>query len=429
MLDWESIFKEAVSQKEYSKRKLEKLIQERNSLEKEWAIYAVFDYIAHFSPSSEEIEFLKENIIECEEFYQRQAELRNCHFGYPANLFSHSKIYELISNIESRGYLANNCGDTYEQGYYQMDSKKIEQSILAIFAKKLGIRHNFWGYITSGGSESNAWGIENGFRYYPEGILYFCEAAHYSVYKDAQYHKNIVISQKAPNNESIDVKQLIEKIQYNNAPAIIILTWGTTKYGSCDDIADIVAQLREKSLPFYIHVDAALYGGIPNNQKNAPIIENVEKLGIHSISISLHKYIGMPSVRSILLAFEKPLCNSVEYIGQTDTTTSGSRCILPFTTRQQLYDILMFSKENEYSDKVSFFESLLKEHNIPFDRSSKGNIFVIDKPSENLCNKYQLSTFSINIDGHTVDKAHVIIFPYHSYESMKMFIVDISEEM
>ena len=38
-----------------------------------------------------------------------------------------------------------------------------------------------------------------------------------------------------------------------------------------------------------------------------------------------------------------------------------------------------------------------------------GNIFVLEKPSDDICKKYQLATFTRDDRSY----AHVIIFPYH----------------
>ena len=53
-----------------------------------------------------------------------------------------------------------------------------------------------------------------------------------------------------------------------------------------------------------------------------------------------------------------------------------------------------------------------------------GNTFVIDKPSDELCKKYQLSTF--NFLGK--ECAHIIIFPYHKIDDIKCLISDIKND-
>ncbi len=82
-----------------------------------------------------------------------------------------------------------------------------------MFAQKFGIEDNYWGYITSGGSESNQWGINAAFKKYPGGTLYFCEAAHYSVYKNSEFYKRKIIPQISDTNDAIDCDILLKEIE------------------------------------------------------------------------------------------------------------------------------------------------------------------------------------------------------------------------
>ena len=114
------------------------------------------------------------NIVNIAKKYRAKAEKdREYMFGYPGNLVDRSSIYDEVANIERTGYLANNCGETfpesdetdesgktiYNHGNYRMNSFEIEREIVDLFAKKFGFPSGYWGYITSGGTESNIWGI------------------------------------------------------------------------------------------------------------------------------------------------------------------------------------------------------------------------------------------------------------------------------
>lgn len=384
------------------------------------------DYIKSIGTDKDSIQKNKDALIECIDFYIKNFSLRERHFGYPANMCKRTPLVNIFGSIEKSGFLANNCGDVNESGNYRMDSKEIERSILKLFAEKFGIEDNYWGYVTSGGSESNEWAINTSFKKNPDGILYFCESAHYSIYKNSESYKRRIIPQMSEENESIDCEELFKQIEKDysetKSPANIILTWGTTKYGSCDDVKKITDFLTDKHIPYYVHVDAALFGGIPNNQIDAPVISEIKNLNIDSISTSLHKYIGVPTVKSVLLSTKKAFGEHVDYIGQTDNTTSGSRDIMPFSTRQQVIDILNNSKPGDYKRNIEFFEKCLKDKNIKFVRNGKSNIFVVDAPSDEVCRKYQLSCFK---DKSGNQKAHIIIFPYQNPE----IIEELSEEL
>lgn len=116
------------------------------------------------------------------------------------------------------------------------------------------------------------------------------------------------------------------------------MTWGTTKTGATDDVAEIIKRLNALNIPHYIHLDAAMYGGIPKNQINAPILPDLKNLDVDSVSVSLHKYIGSHTVNSVVISKNKPECDVVDYIGMTDTTTAGSRSFAPFSTMQRIIE-------------------------------------------------------------------------------------------
>ena len=394
------------------------LQREIDSLQRKLLLLQIKDYVSSKGLSEDEVRALESAAIECLDFYQRNEELRKSHFGYPANMVLRSPAVDFFRLMETNGFLANNCGDVFESGNYQMDSKKIERDILKLFAEKFGLK-KYWGYLTSGGSESNAWAINTAFKKNPEGILYYCEAAHYSIPKNAESYRHQVIPQVSDTNESINCDILLREIEKNyretGRPANIILSWGTTKFGSCDDVKRITDFLIRNRIPYYVHVDAAMFGGIPVNQIDAPIITNVDDLHIDSISVSLHKYIGVPVVKSVLLSTGSSYGSMIDYIGQTDSTTCGSRDIMPFSMRQQVIDILHHSNPEDYIRNVRFFEVLLKERKVPYIRDGKSNTFVVDAPNEKLCKKYQLSCFT---DKKGNAKAHIIIFPYQSREAI-----------
>ena len=224
----------------------------------------------------------------------------------------------------------------------------------------------------------------------------------------------------------IDLEVLFETVTTNyqkyGAPAILVLTHGTTKYGVCDDVDTIVAYLNKHNIPHYVHLDAALYGGIPNNQIEAPLILNAKQRGINSICVSMHKYIGFPDVHSVFVATEKPECKEIAYIGQHDTTVSGSRSIPAFALYNHILEQLNNQNSDTYVKNIVFFESELKNAKIDFYREPLSNIFVIQSPNESVCKKYQLSCFYEYENGKQVEKAHIIIFPHHEKVEMQKLI-------
>lgn len=376
----------------------------------------------------------KDYITDVDSFYVNNLKKRDYMFGYPANMETYSYSVQYLRSIESQMYLMNNCGDPYQLGNYGMDSKCIEKRIIKLIAQNLGlsVKDKYWGYITSGGTESNFWGIREGFNVFPDGKLFFSEDTHYSVEKFVTNNDNKIYNyQKVQSNSdgTINVKalkqQILKDMQAGMKAVILVLTWGTTCKGAVDEVKQITSFLQDKNIPYYCHLDAALFGGIPNNQVNAPLIANIKDLNVDSIAISLHKYLGSARVNGILIAMERQKRKMVDYIGQEDSTLLGSRDFLPFSTYQRVKEILLRSPKNRYNENVEYFENGLNKYNINYEKDPNSNIFIIKKPSNAICKKYQLATFS---DSNKNQHAHILIFPFHKKEIIKELLIDLKGE-
>ena len=382
-------------------------------------------------------------IVNAQRYIEHDLELREHMFGYPANMTQDSAMTRYLRLKETELPLMNNCGDPYDSGNYLMDSKSYEQALLNKLFRHFGLDVEKgatpWGYITTGGSESNKWGIHNGLRKFPNGRVYYSQSAHYSVGKSVKIgfdnsknditlikHSEISLQQ---NSEKIDTDILLSQIRQNwqseQEPAILLLTSGTTKTGAVDDVEFISRTLKAEGIPHYIHLDAALFGGIAKNQANAPKAPNFEELGIDSISVSLHKYFGNHDVKSVVITREMPNAPKVDYIGQYDSTTAGSRTFNPFSSLQRVSETLDRTMPEEYGRNVALFESMLKQFDIKYSRAENSNIFVIDEPSVRISKKYQLSDFEDNGE----KKSHIIIFPYHKPEKMLELVNDLIQDI
>jgi len=393
-------------------------------------------------------------------YAKRIDSIKDTHFGYHLNLTKRSFLVDFFRTMESFEVMQNNFGDTHDitgskssENNYAMDVKSLEWDVVRLIAENLGLpeqprlvellespeKYNdgYWGYVTSGGSESNTWSVMQGFARFPNGIFYFSEGAHFSVPKAALGRECCMIPLKQVDDDIIDAVQLIEKIKSNwlnfKRPAILILTCGTTKYGSVDDIAYVKKQLNELQVPHYLHVDAAFYGGIPRNQEGAPKIGSLDTWGYDSISVSLHKYIGYPNTKGVLISTKKPIVEVVDYIGQMDITVVCSRDIPPFSLRQQVMEIMKYTDPKEYIRCVRGFADMLTSSKIKFkqwsDDFSEGNIFVfrVDKSHSeyrSICRQWQLSEF---VSKDNVHLLHVIIFPYHTKDKVELLVNDLAK--
>ncbi len=358
---------------------------------------------------------------------------RDYMFGYPSNMEKDSYLSSYLRYLESKLYLMNNCGDPYERGNYGMDSKETEQTILEIFAENFGLKEGeYWGYVTSGGTESNFWAIREGFTRFKSGVLYFSEDAHYSVEKYVATNPSAYpyVKVKTMSSGKIDVEDFKNKVtetnqKYGYKPVIVVLTWGTTKEGAIDDVKEITDYLKNNDIEYYCHLDAALFGGIDKNQQNAPFITDLLSLNVDSVSVSLHKYLGASRANGILISLKKGVSKKIDYIGQEDSTFLGSRDFPPFSTLQRIKEFKRRKTSDHYSKNVRFFTRLLKENGVFYKTfNDETNIFVINKPSDAICKKYQLATFSA--DGK--DMAHIIIMPFHSEKIIEELVSDLKND-
>lgn len=354
-------------------------------------------------------------------------------FGYPGNLNADSPMVAYLRSLEARLFYVNNAGDPYEQGDSMLDGKLFERKVLDLFYQKFKMNpETSWGYVTSGGSESNLWGIYNGFRKVKNGRLYFCRSAHYSVLKAVTNGSQklllyTIIDQTSSKDERIDVDKLIEAIRLNHESAqenpILLLTWGTTKMGACDDVIQITTRLRALSIPFYVHVDAAYFGGIPNNQIEAPICPSLQAMNADSVSVSFHKFFGVPNINSVVLSKDKGDGNYVSYLGHRDTTLLGSRSFPILSALQRIKEILQRSPSDTYIKNIRIFEAQLKQASLIFFRAPLSSIFVIPCPSKTLLSRYNLASFEGVTRAQSL--AHLIINPFHTQKELNDLIQDL----
>ena len=210
--------------------------------------------------------------------------------GYPSN-----QDYDYTELLPFLRYTGNNIGDPFEGSNYRLNTHEIEREVITRFADLMHLdRDQAWGYVTSGGTEGNMYGLYMGRETFPDGAVYFSQDTHYSVVKLLRLLniRNVMIRSQ-PNGE-MDYQDLRETVQRNpDTPPIIVANIGTTMKGAVDDlgiIRDVMDGLKVQD--FYVHADAALSGMI------LPFVDDPQPhgfdAGIDSISISGHKLIGSP---------------------------------------------------------------------------------------------------------------------------------------
>ncbi|GAB3718805.1 histidine decarboxylase [Spirosoma flavus] len=257
-------------------------------------------------------------------FIHQLAQKAKTSIGYPlATHFDYRALYPLLD------YAMLNLGDPFVGSNYGINSLAIELEVIEFFAELFRApRDSFSGYVTSGGSEGNLYGLYMARERYPQGILYYSAATHYSVAKSARVLNMTAVQIASTANGEIDYTALTSAIQQNqDRPVILLANIGTTMTEAKDDVPTIRHIFQELGVQqAYIHCDAALSGiYLPLLDKN-PTFDFTG--GIDSLSCSGHKFIGSPIPCGVVIVRkEHPqrVGRHISYIGAMDTTILGSR--------------------------------------------------------------------------------------------------------
>lgn len=263
-------------------------------------------------------------------------------------------------------------------------------------------------------------------NYTPNGIVYYSQDTHYSVPKALRLLKMQNIMVKSQSNGEIDYAELYESIKTRcDVPPIILANIGTTMKEAVDRVDRIHNIFTDLSIPsFYIHADAALSGmTLPFIEGSPPFNFTV---GIDSISVSGHKFIGSPIPCGIVLAKKNnvdKVARSIEYIDSLDTTLPGSRNgITP------LFLWYMIRKYGEVGFRLIVAEVIkcaeyavteLNKAGFKVFRNPYAITIVLSKPPKSIIRKWHLA-----VNG---EDAHIIIMPNVTFDIINEFVADMRE--
>lgn len=314
--------------------------------------------------------------------------------GYPCRgYFDYSRLFDFLY------YPINNVGDPFAPCTYRVHTRAVEREVLQWFAELNHIgKHDYWGYVTNGGTEGNIYGLFLARELYPSGLVYYSEDTHYSVAKNLRVLNMRHIMIKSRPNGEIDYEDLYETMKvHRDVPPIIFANAGTTMTEAKDDIARIRAMMRDLAIPqSYIHVDAALCGMTLPFIEGAPVVDF--RAGIDSISISGHKFIGCPFPCGIVLAkkeYVNRIARSIEYVGTLDTTLTGSRngvaaLFLWYAIRTIGVD--GFRREvAECLEKAAYAVERFRAAGIEAWRNPHSITVVFERPPEEILERWQIA--------------------------------------
>ena len=342
--------------------------------------------------------------------------------GYPVNPnFDYSALYPLLA------FPANNVGDPFGYSRYQMNTHDTEREVVREIADLMRLpADEAWGYVTSGGTEGNMYGIYVGREMLRDPVAYFSQDTHYSVLKILHVLniRNIMIRSQ-PNGE-MDYDDLRESIRINrDSPALVVANIGTTMKGAVDDLDRIRDILEELALPrYYIHADAALSGMI------LPFVDDPQPFGfdsgVDSIAISGHKMIGSPLPCGVAVTkreYTAQIGRAIEYVGVLDTTLLGSRNA--FTPMVIWYSLNKHGREGfrrivaGMLDTAEYAARQFNANGIPAWRAKNSVTVVFPRPSPYVLFQWQLAPLE--------DIAHLITMPHVTRDMVDQVIADCLE--
>lgn len=369
----------------------------------------------------DKVERLAEAEIRLSYFFAKQIEYATTYFGYPEVPENNDLAILGISSL-AKLHL-NNAGDPWVQGNAKMHTKEFEKEALDFVAKIYGIENNYWGYITSGGTEGNLYGIYTGREYFfvkkKKPIFLYSDSSHYSIPKNGYLlgiERMLIKSQISGEIDYTDLKVQLKNIisRNENYGIVLNLNIGTTMTGAIDSIKKVNQCLDEINInrkDILIHADAALMGFIYPFTKGS---ENLFKNGVNSIAISGHKFPGAINPCGIILtnktthdiAFGEQW---VPYLKTHDTTISGSRngfLAINLWYIFQKKGIKGFKTESKKCiANAKYLASKLKKMDYPNVSHFPNQIIVtFKKPIQQLVSKYQLATQE--------DLAHVVVMQH-----------------
>ncbi|KAK9667805.1 hypothetical protein RND81_13G012300 [Saponaria officinalis] len=321
--------------------------------------------------------------------------------------------------------------DPFIESNYSGHTRQFEVGVLDWFARLWEIdTDDYWGYVTSGGSEGNLHGILLGRELFPDGILYASKNSHFSIFKAARLYRMECVTVDTLVSGEIDCADFKAKLLQNkDKPAIVCVTLGTTVKGAIDDVDLVIQTLEEcgfKEDRFYIHCDGAMYGLVLPLLKDAtPKITFKKPIG--SISVSGHKFLActMPcGIQMTRLKHINVLSREVEYTGSPDATISCSRnghtpVFLWYALNQKGY----FGFKQDFEKclrNAEYLKGLFKDAGFSVMLNSCSSTVVFERPrDERLVRRWQLSCQG--------DIAHVIVMPNDKKEKLDDFFRELVE--
>ncbi|TVU36984.1 hypothetical protein EJB05_18946, partial [Eragrostis curvula] len=324
----------------------------------------------------------------------------------------------LLSRFQS--FCINNLGDPFIESNYGVHSRPLEVAVLDWFARLWDLnKDQYWGYITTCGTEGNLHGLLLGRELFPDGIMYASGESHYSVFKAARMYRVKCVKIDTLISGEMNCADFKSKLTQNTgSPAIVNVNIGTTVKGAIDDLDRIITTLEECGFAdrFYIHCDGALAGLMMPFIKQAPKVTFNKPIG--SVSVSGHKFMGCPVPCGVVITRREHvnvLSTNIEYLSSRDATIMGSRnghapIFLWYTLNKKGYRGIRKDVQRCLRN-ANYLVYRLKEVGISASLNPLSNTVLFERPKEEtFVHKWQLAC-----EGNI---AHVVVMPNITIEKL-----------
>lgn len=397
-----------------------------------------------------------------ESMRQLPAERAKLLLGYPVNMTTPpAEFFEWRKQLSERGinqFAFNNVGNPYKPSPIPYNTHDLEREVIERFAKLYGFDlQDVWGFLSHSGTDSNMHGMYMGRtilknRTGSNPKVYFTKEAHYSI----QILRDLLgidwIEVDTQPDGSMDPDSLACRLaEHPNHPALVVATIGTTFKGAIDPI-DAVRE-RLKGHEFYIHLDAALFGGyLPHTPFakelkaiSTPDFSGKTSMRYHSLAVSCHKFFGFPSPAGLFLTtgkvfaefqagFEK--VHSPDYIHHVPGTITCSRdAVKPA-------EFFFFSSDSAFSRQAGDAQKILENTDYmmqemksrfgslhPVRASERSNTIYFRQPGPRIVNRYSLATMELRLEGQRERYAHVVVMPHAGKEILDQFLEDLHDDI
>lgn len=362
--------------------------------------------------------------------------------GFPGNQLSNlNGFYKWLTESDLCYLAMNNIGHPFSNtDSFPLSTLRIERKVIELLAPYYEINPSeVWGFVASSGSDGNNHGLYFGANKLKKetGILpivYVSKEAHYSIRRLCDLQNLEVRLIDTNKNGSMDVNDLKNKLDPSR-PALLVIAIGSTFLGAIDDQDEIYKVLEEvKPIKYYIHLDAALFGGYLIFTKYHEICSR-KKHHFDSIAISGHKFFGIDEPCGIFIAtkeiIEAQKQFNIEYLNNDMPLISCSRSALDplkfyWVLKKVGFDNLKKQAE-EILANTEYFQEEFDKINYPAWHNECSNTIFFKRVNDDLIKKYNLSCGTNEFYGGKLN--HIVVMQHVNKEIIDSFINDLKESL